>query len=39
MHPNGKAYFFRGRTYYRYDFGKRRVDKTGRVGVDGWPGL
>jgi serine/threonine protein kinase len=39
LHPNGKAYFFRGKQYQRYDFTMDRVDKTATIGSDGWWGL
>jgi DNA-binding beta-propeller fold protein YncE len=39
MHPNGKAYFFVGDKYYRFDFKADAVGKMGTVGVDGWKGL
>ncbi|MCE2719957.1 MAG: hemopexin repeat-containing protein [Dolichospermum sp.] len=39
LHPNGKAYFFAGDKYYRFDFQSDQLDKIGRIGVDGWKGL
>ncbi len=39
VHPNGKAFFFYRRTYLRYDFDTRTVDKEGVIGKDGWFGL
>ena len=37
--PNGKAYFFLGDNYYRFNFQTDSVDKLGKIGVDGWKGL
>lgn len=39
LHPNGKAYFFRGDKYHRFNFQSDMVDKTGTIGVDGWKGV
>lgn len=40
MHPiNRKGYFFKGNTYYRYDFFKKKTDKVGKIGQDGWKGI
>lgn len=40
VHPhNKKGYFFRGNQYHRYDFDKKRVDKTGTLNSDGWKGI
>ncbi len=39
LHPNGKAYFFRGSHYERYIFSRDIVDKIGRIGIDGWEGV
>lgn len=39
MHPNGKAYFFYGNKYLRYDFTLKEMDKEGTIGKDGWFGL
>jgi len=39
LHRNGKAYFFRGDRYQRFDFDKDEVDKIGRIGIDGWKGV
>jgi len=43
VHPsNGKAYFFKGNQYQRFDFNhqpKEKVDKVGTIGVSGWPGV
>jgi hypothetical protein len=40
VHPrNGNAYFFRGDQYQRYDFDKRKVDYSTRIGEDGWKGV
>lgn len=36
LHPNGKAYFFRGSEYRRFDFAQNKVDKVARIGIDGW---
>jgi YHS domain-containing protein len=41
VHPrNGKAYFFRGDQYQRFDFDFVGIDKdNARVGIDGWTGV
>jgi hypothetical protein len=39
QHPNGKYYFFKGGTYWRYDPGVNKVDKVGVIGRDGWSGV
>ena len=39
LHPNGKAYFFKGSQYKRFDFNTGRVDHTARIDIDGWNGL
>ncbi|MFP2997839.1 hemopexin repeat-containing protein [Spongiivirga sp. MCCC 1A20706] len=36
---NRKYYFFKGSKYYRYDARARKIDKTGRIGSDGWRGV
>ncbi len=33
---NGKAYFFKGGRYQRFDFATEKVDATRTIGVDGW---
>ena len=35
----GDAYFFRGRQYYRYDFGLKNVEADGETGIEGWEEL
>jgi len=39
LHPNGKAYFFKGNKYKRFDFATKKVDRTARIDIDGWHGL
>lgn len=36
--PNGKAYFFKGDSYLRFDIGSDRVDQEPRLIRDAWPG-
>ncbi len=38
-HPNGKAYFFKGDKYYRFDCKRDEVDKVGTTGSSGWKGI
>ncbi len=37
--PNGKAYFFKGSRYVRYDISSDTVDVPSREIADGWPGF
>lgn len=39
VHANGRAYFFRGKEYKRFNFATEDVDKTGIIGEDGWMGV
>jgi hypothetical protein len=36
---NGKAYFFKGSTYYRYNFVTRKSESPRTIGVHGWKGV
>jgi len=36
LHANGRIYFFKGNTYYKYNFKTHKVEKTGTVGEDDW---
>lgn len=38
LHPNDRAYFFKGRQYKRFDFDRDEVDRTGVIGETGWRG-
>jgi len=38
-HPNGKAYFFKGNRYQRYDFAADKVDREGVINSTGWSGV
>jgi len=40
LHPlNKKVYFFKDGYYYRFDFKSDKVDKKGKIGIDGWKGV
>lgn len=39
LHPNGRAYFFKGDKYYRFNFASDKVDKVGTINADGWQDL
>ena len=40
VHPkNGKAYFFRGDKYHRYDLASHTLEKTDTLGRVGWKGV
>jgi Hemopexin/Transglycosylase SLT domain len=39
MWDNGKAYFFRGSDYVRFDVASDQVDQEPRPIADGWPGV
>ena len=36
---NGKAYFFKGSTYYRYNYNTRKSESPRTIGVQGWKGV
>jgi len=39
LHANGRIYFFKGNTYYKFNFQTHKVEKTGTVGKEDWRGL
>jgi len=39
LHANGRIYFIKGNTYYKYNFQTHKVEKTGTIGKDDWRDL
>ncbi len=39
LHKNGRLYFFKDNTYYKYNFQTQKIEKTGTVGIEDWRGL